>query len=209
MDYVVALAGFALVHLLAVASPGPSFVVVSQLAMSRSRRAAMIAALAMTIGAVSWATAALFGLKVLFERAEWLYAGLRIAGGVYLVWLGWALWRHAARGEVAADGPDKGATRESDWTLFQRALLVQLSNPKVAVFFGGIFLALLPAQAPAWVHLSALAIVVVNEFVWYALVATVFAVGAARRAYASARVWIDRCTGGFLGLLGLRLALDR
>jgi threonine/homoserine/homoserine lactone efflux protein len=86
---------------------------------------------------------------------------------------------------------------------------VQLSNPKVAVFFGGIFLALLPAGAPIWVHGAALAIVCLNEFGWYALVATLFAAGPARRAYAGARVWIDRCTGGFLGLLGLKLALDR
>lgn len=209
MDYAIALLSFALVHLLAVASPGPSFVVVSQLAMARSRRAALIATLAMTVGALSWATAALFGLKVVFERAEWLYAGLRIAGGLYLVWLGWMLWRHAGRADIEARGPDTGAAVESDWTLFRRSLLVQLSNPKVAVFFGGIFLALLPAEAPAWVHVAALAIVGVNEFGWYALVAILFAAGPARRAYAGARAWIDRCTGGFLGLLGLKLALDR
>ncbi|HJQ59538.1 MAG TPA: LysE family transporter [Vineibacter sp.] len=195
--------------MLAVASPGSSFVVVSQLAMARSRRVAMIASLAMTVGALAWATAALFGLKVIFEGTEWLYAGLRIAGGLYLVWLGWMLWRHAGQGNIEARAAGGGVAVESDWTLFRRSLLVQLSNPKVAVFFGGIFLALLPAGAPVWVYVAALAIVCVNEFSWYALVATVFAAGPARRAYAGARVWIDRCTGGFLGLLGLKLALER
>ena len=70
-----------------------------------------------------------------------------------------------------AGGADRRAT---GWQGFLRALLLQLSNPKIMVFFGSIFLSLLPAQSPGWLDGAALAIVAVNEFTWFALLALLF-----------------------------------
>ena len=84
MDYVVALMGLAIVHLLAVASPGPSTVLVIQTSAVAGRRGGLLAALAMMAGALLWATAALFGLQALFARFEWLYLAFRIGGAIYL-----------------------------------------------------------------------------------------------------------------------------
>ena len=57
MDAVVALLGLAVVHLLAVASPGPSTVLVVQTAAVAGRRGGLIAAFAMMLGALAWAAA--------------------------------------------------------------------------------------------------------------------------------------------------------
>ena len=84
MDYIVALLGLAVVHLLAVASPGPSTVLVVQTAAVAGRRGGLMAALAMMLGALAWATAALFGLQALFARFDWLYLAFRIGGAIYL-----------------------------------------------------------------------------------------------------------------------------
>ena len=56
MDAVIALLGLAVVHLLAVASPGPSTVLVVQTAAVAGRRGGLIAACAMMLGALAWAT---------------------------------------------------------------------------------------------------------------------------------------------------------
>ena len=205
MSYILPLCGLAVVHLIAVASPGPSFVLVAQLAAARSRRAALLAALAMMIGAFVWAAAALFGLQALFAQFEVLYVGLRIAGGLYLLWLAWQIFRHA--GAPLPQFADTG-TGKGDLAVFRNALFVQFSNPKIAVFFGTIFVALLPADPPLWVLGAALAIVTVNELGWYALVALLFSAGPAQRLYRRAQVWIDRVMGIVLGGLGLRLILD-
>jgi threonine/homoserine/homoserine lactone efflux protein len=92
------------------------------------------------------------------------------------------------------------------WQGFLRALLLQLSNPKIMVFFGSIFLSLLPQNLPAWMDATVLAIVAVNEFTWFALLALLFSGGPARAFYRRAKVWLDRFMGGALALLGLRLA---
>ena len=206
MEYALSLAGFAVVHLLAVISPGPSFALTVQTSARAGRGAGLIVAVALSLGALLWAAAAMFGLQALFARFEWLYVGLRLAGAAYLIYLAIMLWRAAARQgdeKPLETGPIRDPLR-----IFMHALLVQLANPKVMVFFGSIFVALLPPQAPIWVFAAVLGIVAVNEFWWYALVSLLFSAGPARGLYRRARAWIDRVTGSVLGLIGIRLALD-
>ncbi len=203
MDYVVALLGLAVVHLLAVASPGPSTVLVVQTA-ALSRRRGLIAAFAMMLGALAWATAALFGLQALFAEFAWLYRAFQVAGGLFLVYLAVMIWRHARDPlpEIAT------VAAGSDWQVFVRALLLQLSNPKIMVFFGSIFLSVLPHDMPAWMLAVVLALVAFDEFTWFALLALTFSGSTARAFYRRAKFWIERFMGGALALLGLRLALS-
>jgi threonine/homoserine/homoserine lactone efflux protein len=204
MDYIVALAGLALVHLLAVASPGPSTVLVIQTAAVAGRRAGLLVAFAMMLGALVWAAAALYGLQALFARFEWLYLAFRIGGVAYLLYLAFMLWRHAGTPLPAMSAAR--TARTTGWQGFLRALLLQMSNPKIMVFFGSIFLSLLPAQSPDWLDGAALAIVAANEFTWFALLALLFSGDTAQAFYRRAKLRLDRVMGGVLGLLGLRLA---
>ena len=206
MEYVAALAGLAVVHLLAVASPGPSTVLVIQTAAVSGRRAGLLAAFAMMLGALAWAAAALYGLQILFARFEWLYAAFRIGGAIYLLYLAYMLLRHAGAPLPEAD---PSVARAGAWQGFLKALLLQLSNPKVMVFMGSIFVSLLPAQPPAWMDATVLAIVAVNEFCWFALLTLLFSGQTARAFYRRTKLWLDRFMGGALALLGLKLALDR
>ena len=96
-------------------------------------------------------------------------------------------------GDGAADHP------------FVNGFLTQIANPKVAVFFGSIFIAMLPADVPPWMTLALIAIVTFNEVWWYSAVAFFFSSGPIRGFYLRAKIWIDRVTGLFLGSLGLRL----
>lgn len=205
MEYVAALAGLALVHLLAVASPGPSTVLVIQTSAVSGRRAGLLAAFAMMLGALVWAAAALYGLQILFARFEWLYVAFRIAGAIYLIYLGVMLLRHAGAPLPEAD---PAAAQAGVWQGFVKALLLQLSNPKVMVFMGSIFISLLPAQPPAWMDATVLAIVAINEFTWFALLALLFSGNTARAFYRRTKVWLDRIMGGVLAALGVRLVLS-
>ena len=200
------LLGLALVHLLAVASPGPSTVLVIQTAAVSGRRGGLLAALALAVGAIAWAAAALYGLQALFARFEWLYVAFRFAGAIFLIYLALMLWRHAR--DTLPEVDVTSAVRANGWRIFLQALLLQLSNPKIMVFFGSIFLSLLPPNLPAWMEGSVLLLVAVNELTWFALLALLFSGGTARAFYRRSKFWLDRIMGGALGLLGLRLALS-
>jgi threonine/homoserine/homoserine lactone efflux protein len=203
VDAAVALLGLAVVHLLAVASPGPSTVLVVQTA-AVSRRGGLIAAFAMMLGALMWAAAALYGLQALSARFAWLTQAFQIAGGLFLIYLAVTIWRHARDPlpEVAT------IARGSAGLIFARALLLQLGNPKIMVFFGSIFLSVLPHDMPAWMQGAVLALVAFDEFTWFALLALTFSGATARAFYRRAKFWLDRFMGGALALLGLRLALS-
>lgn len=215
-----------------VISPGPSFILVARMAMAPSvghaggRRNALAAALGMGVGGVVFAGLALFGLTAVLERVGGLYLGLKLAGGLYLLYLGWRIWRGASRAlEVpgAAQGAQQGpcvtqgtpqgpgaaaAAPQGMGKSFLLGLATQLSNPKTAVVYASIFAALLPAHPPAWLAAALLPLLFMLEAGWYSLVALSLSAARPRGAYLRAKTVIDRCAGAVMGLLGARLLLD-
>ena len=82
--------------LLGAMSPGPSFIVVSRIAVAGTRTDAMLAALGMGVGGFVFALIAVAGLTALLMQVEWLNLTIRLAGGAYLFWLGVRIWRGAS-----------------------------------------------------------------------------------------------------------------
>ena len=81
----------AVVHLVALMSPGPDFFFVSRTAMSQSRSKALLGVLGITGGMFIWAGLSILGLQVLFETVSWLQEVVAIGGGLYLLWMGYGL----------------------------------------------------------------------------------------------------------------------
>jgi len=211
MDMVWTLAGVGAAHLLATISPGPSFLMVARAAVGQSRAAGLMAALGMGLGSLVWALAALFGLDLLFRAAPWLYLAMKLLGAGFLLFIAVQLWRHAGRSPIeapsSAGSPSRGLPQGRLRSL-RLGLLTQLSNPKVAVFFGSIFVTLLPPERPSWVTPALLTIVFANELLWFAMVACAFSVARLRAGYLALKRWIDRLAGAFLAALGLRLIAE-
>jgi threonine/homoserine/homoserine lactone efflux protein len=122
-----------------------------------------------------WASAALLGLNVLFKAIPLLFMAMKIAGALFLIWIAVQIFRHADE-PIELNG---GAT-EPGTSPFWRGFLVQIGNPKVVVFFGSIFVAMLPAEIPAWMLVALVALVAFNEVWWYCAVALFFGGGRAR-----------------------------
>ena len=205
MEYLGDFAGIAVVLLFVVMSPGPAFVVVSQQAVARSRAAGLVTALGVSLGSILWVALVLLGISLVFQQAAWLYTGLRVLGGLYLIYLGIRLWQ-GAREPMTVPG-DVPAALVSPWRAFRRAVTIQMLNPKAAVFFGSVFLTMLSPGAPAWVIAAALVMVFAIEFGWYAVLALALSSPPARRAYSGAKTWIERIAGAWLALFGAKLAL--
>lgn len=74
------------------ASPGPSFVMVARTAASQGRPHGLLAAAGIGTGGLIFAILALLGLHSLLNLAPALYLALKLAGGLYLAWLGWRIW---------------------------------------------------------------------------------------------------------------------
>jgi threonine/homoserine/homoserine lactone efflux protein len=194
------LATIGVVQLLAVISPGPSLLLTARTAVARSRADGIKVALGLGLGTVVWASAALLGLNVLFETVPVLFTAMKVAGALFLFWIAYKIFTHAADPVDLAGGGDQGSERP-----VLKGFMTQISNPKVIVFFGSVFVAMLPASPPAWMIGALVGIVTLNEVVWYSLVSVFIGSAPVRTRYLRAKRWIDRVTGVFLGALGLRL----
>lgn len=191
--------------LLGAMSPGPSFVLVARNAIGLSRRDGIATALGMGIGGVVFSGVALAGLYTLLTAVHWLYIALKVAGGAYLLYLASRIWRGASRPlSLGASGETHRLdARRSFWL----GLSTQLSNPKTAIVYGSIFVALLPQHPPVWCYFALPPLVFAIEAGWYTVVAVCFSGRRPREAYLRAKKWIDWLAGGAIGALGLRLML--
>ncbi|WP_322011286.1 LysE family translocator [Paraburkholderia sp. J12] len=207
MNFLPQLAAIAGVMLLACASPGPDMLAVTSHAFAR-RRAGLFAAAGIATSHALWATLAVFGLGLILAQLAWLYEGIRIAGAVYLVYLGAKTLMSLRQSSGAAAAPAAAAKTASSAHSYRRGLLVGLTNPKAAAFFGSLFVTLLPAHAPMWVHGATVATVAAVSITWFTAMALLFSTGSVQRGYQKLRRPVDAVMGGVLVALGARLALD-
>ncbi|HEX7644500.1 MAG TPA: LysE family translocator [Burkholderiaceae bacterium] len=188
--------------LLGAMSPGPSFVIVVRNAIGLSRRDGLATALGMGVGGVLFAGVALVGLYQVLAAVSWLYIGLKIAGGLYLLYLASRIWRGAAQPLAMEDG---GTMQQGGRKSFWVGLSTQLSNPKTAIYYASIFAALLPQHPPLWCQLALPPCIFMIEAGWYTLVALGFSSSCPRAWYLRMKTGVDRAAAGAIAALGLRL----
>jgi threonine/homoserine/homoserine lactone efflux protein len=159
----------------------------------------------MGVGGMAFGVLALAGLTAVFATVEWLYTGLRLLGGAYLIYLGVMIWRGADAPIVV---PDKVNGSTGPRRSFVVGLTTQVSNPKAAVVYASVFAALLPPSLPGWTYLVLPPLIFALETAWYVAVALLFSAEAPRAAYLRSKRWIDRLAGAVMGLLGVRLIAE-
>jgi threonine/homoserine/homoserine lactone efflux protein len=199
------LALFSLASLALVAVPGPSVLYVVTRSVSQGRRAGLVSMLGIEAGGLVHVAAAALGLSALLASSATAFTVVKYAGAAYLILLG---LRKLAAGEELEVGT---ARRASQSRLFWEGALVNVLNPKTALFF----LAFLPqfvepVGSPVAIQVVALgvlftAIAAISDSA-YALAAGT--AGAWLRSRWRSRSWLERGSGGVLVALGISTALS-
>ncbi len=185
-------------------SPGPAVLMSARTGVTEGLRTGFFLSIGIGLGAVFWAVLALSGLALLFQIAPALLWAFKIAGGLYLMWMAWGMWRHAA--EPLPD--TTGIPPRSALSAFRLGLFTQLSNPKPAVLLSAVFIGTVPPETPIWVLVALLVYLFTVETTWNTVVARIFSFQSTRLAYTGAKSLIDRAFGGLLALLGVKIALS-
>lgn len=214
VDLLAVLPAFLLAVLLISASPGPAMALILRRAALRGTRAAIPTVLGLELGIFCWALAAGAGLAAVVAASEVAYTVLRVVGAVVLIGLGLRAWRAAWRdrhetGDGAAPHPEQHGDRSSAGRAFGEGLLVQLANPKAAVFMFAFYPQFVPADGPvlAWTALLGTVQVLVETTLYVGLAAVVGrASGWFRRPRIRRR--LEAASGAVLIGLGLRVAAD-
>lgn len=189
-------------------APGPDNLLVLALGMARGRRQGVAFGLGCAAGCLNHTALAALGVGALIVASDMAFGALRLAGGLYLVWLGIQAIRHAA---PAAAKP-LAVPADSCGRLFRRGLLANAINPKVVLFF----LAFLPQFVQpergdtAWQVVQLGVLFTVQAALVFALIGAFAGVLGERLARRPGfALWLDRAAGGLFLLLGLRLLSGR
>jgi threonine/homoserine/homoserine lactone efflux protein len=207
MDLVALLPGFVVAVLLISASPGPAMALIFRRAALHGTRAAVPTVLGLEAGLYIWALCAGAGLAAVVAASQVAFVVLRVAGAIFLVYLGVKAWRTAWRGSgCTADAP-LPAGRQGWWKAFGEGVVVMLANPKAAVFMIAFYPQFVPADRPLLATTAVLAAAqVLIETAFYLTLAA--AVGRAGAWFRRPRIRrrLEAVSGTVLVALGLRLA---
>jgi len=112
-------------------TPGPGVFALLARALSQGARACWALALGMTISDIVYLVAATMGLAVIAQKWGLLFTVIRILGAIYLIYLGWRMWRDRSHLGDATQQP----ARQSFVGGFIQGFLISASNPKVILFY--------------------------------------------------------------------------
>jgi threonine/homoserine/homoserine lactone efflux protein len=203
----------AVIYLVAAASPGPNFFMVTQLSLGGRRGLGAASALGVCTASMLWVTLAMLGLAAVLQRLEWLYTGVRIAGALYLVYFGLKLLRSSTRAVPATSVAHDTAAAAHDTAAWLRAyrsgFVTCATNPKSCVFWTSVFAAMFPAHPPFWFYGAVFATIGSLSASWYCGVAFMFATERTQRGYRKLRRPIDALCGAALVGLGAKLVAER
>jgi len=131
------LLGFTVVSVVIIVVPGPGVLFVVGRALSRGRRTALATACGHALGNYLVALCVSVGLGTLLERSAQVFLAVKLAGALYLVWLGIQAVRH--RGELATVMADADAAVPRDgWRALRDGAVVGVTNPKAYILFGAL-----------------------------------------------------------------------
>lgn len=200
--------GFLAAAVLITLSPGPDNLMVLSTGIAKGRARGIAFGLGCAMGCISHTVLAVIGVSALIAASPAAFTALKVAGGLYLIWMGWGAIRSRGGARVAAGGvPDESAGR-----MFSKGLVAAAINPKVVLFF----LSFLPqfvvaSRGDANLQIGMLGIVfTLQAAVIFGLLGYFSgSIGQWLNRTPTAGMWLDRIAGAVFIGLGLRLIVAR
>lgn len=183
----------------AAASPGPATLASATVSMSAGRKPGVIFGLGLSLGLAFWGIVAATGLGAILQTSAEALFILKIAGGLYLLWLAFS----SARSAMHADATKPRISNYRNY--LNRGLLLNLSNPK-AVFAWMAVLALGLGEGSSTVHLwLATASCIATGFIIYTTYALMFSMTGVMDLYQRIQSWITGLAAALFALAGFSL----
>lgn len=206
LHYLPELVTVAIIHFLAVASPGPDFILVVKNSISRGRRHGVATALGIAASIVLHTTYSLLGLALVISRSVLVFNVVKAVGACYLLWIGVrALLSSRAS---AADLPPADAAPVPLLKSSAQGFLTNALNPKATLLFLSLFSLVISPETPLAVKLVYGAEMTLATAAWFSFVSAFLTVPAVQRRYQAFGHWLDRVMGAVLLALGAKILLD-
>lgn len=117
-------------------SPGPDIIYVLVQGMTNGKKYGVITTLGLVSGIIVHTSLVAFGISAIINQSEVLFLIIKIIGAAYLLYLAFMVYKSDPQINV---GVDATIQKKDLWSLYKRGFLMNVLNPKVAIFFLAFF----------------------------------------------------------------------
>ncbi|AZQ83529.1 LysE family translocator [Colwellia sp. Arc7-635] len=197
------------IHLLAAASPGPDFVLVSQQTLSNGKTSGFMVSIGIALGLSVHIIYSALGLAAVIANSSTALWAIKIIGGCYLVYLGIKGLRAKAVNNVAHLNESKIIKKHSNLKAIVKGFLCNALNPKAPIYFVALFTVVLSPDLPA-LHLVIYGLwMMVLQLLWFSAVVVLLSRPNVNAKFQRFGHWIDRVLGGAMILIGLKVLTSK
>jgi RhtB (resistance to homoserine/threonine) family protein len=205
----------AFVHFLAVASPGPDFLIVTKNSLSQGRKAGVYTSIGVALGIGVHVTYCMLGIGLIISQSILIFSIIKYLGAAYLIWIGIKGLRarkKAVQGfekEIQAiENAETQVEQKSNMINIKTGFLVNALNPKATIFFLALFTQVIDPATPLFIKGLYGVETIAATFVWFSIVSVAFSNKHMKEKITRIEHWIDRTAGAVLVALGIKVALS-
>lgn len=207
MEYLTLIGSVTLIHLLAVISPGPDFIMAVRNSLLYSRRTGIWTAVGFGCGIAVHISYSLAGLALVISKSILLFNVIKLLGAAYLVYVG---VRSLFSKSAALDLGDPDRKKDIGALAGLRiGFLTNVLNPKATLFFLSLFTLVISPDTPMPVMGLLSAIMIGNTILWFSLVSVFLSQKRIRAGFERFQGLFNKSLGVLLIALGIKVALTR
>jgi len=195
-------------QMLALASPGPDFVIAVRNSVTQSRRIGIFTAIGFAAGVGVHVLYCVVGLAAIIAQSVMLFTIIKYIGAAYLVYIGIKALRSQGFHKKLEFEKEKKRTMTASQG-FHSGFITNLFNPKATMFFLALFTQFIDPATPASVMVIYGLTLVISTGLWFSFVSLVLTHQSVNAVFMRFTKWIERITGGLLIALGIKLAITR
>jgi RhtB (resistance to homoserine/threonine) family protein len=206
MEYVPVILTVAVIHLLAVISPGPDFMMITRNSLIYSRRTGLYSSIGLGLGILVHVTYSLIGLGYIISKSILLFSLIKYLGAAYLIYIGYKSLTSKAR-----FSEQNGSTQKKDISKLEAikiGFLTNVLNPKATLFFLSLFTIIVTPQTPFAIKLFMGIEMSAVTIIWFAFVAYLFSHQFVTRRIHKIQHLAEKFIGIVLIGLGVKVALS-
>lgn len=204
MEYLPLIGTVALLNLLAAVSPGPDFVMTVRNSFCYSRRSGIYTSIGISLGLGVHLCYCAAGIGYLISSSVVLFSIIKLLGAGYLIYMGiGSILAKESKLEISDKQADTDLTRMQ---AFRMGFLTNVLNPKATLFFLSLFTLVIGNATPLYIIAIISFIIIATALIWFIIVSIFFTKQSVRRLFLKYERSINRTLGGFLILLGAKVA---
>ena len=196
----------AVLHLFAVASPGPDFILVSRQCLRYGRRIAIWTSLGIAIGILFHVALSLTGLSILLQNQPDLFWYIKLLASLYIGYLGIVSLVSKSSNKLVEDATGQAGNQLRSVTT---GLLTNVLNPKALIFFITVFAVTINKETGIFVKILLGIYMSVATFIWFALVSILLTNKKAIERFKKAIPLLEKVTGFFLLLIAIQILFQQ